>query len=208
MPLRLLLGLLEAGTCPGAAYLLSCWYCRFELQKRNSLFVMMGMVAQAFAGILAYGLIQMGGLASIAGWRWILIIEGVATCVVAIGAYWMLVDFPELATKSWRFLDQKQVDFVVARIEKDRADVIPDPFSWKVYLSHAKDIHICCWSFISLCVTTNTYALSFFMPIILQQSMGFGVAESQCLTAPPYVGAAIFMMVEGWLGDKYQLRGH
>jgi hypothetical protein len=37
--------------------------------------------------------------------------------------------------------------------------------------------------------------------------MGFGVAASQCLVAPPYVLAAIWMYTCAVLSDKYHLRG-
>lgn len=96
VPLRLLLGIFEAGFFPGCAYLLSCWYTRYELQKRNAVFYLIGSMASAFAGILAFGFSKMDGLGNlgdptygsrapnpaspgqviqrggIAGWRWIL----------------------------------------------------------------------------------------------------------------------------------------
>lgn len=111
-------------------------------------------MASAFAGILAYGLSQLknhgsgpvwwgqhygppkddptgpsGILPGIAGWRWIFILEGVLTCVLGIGAYFIIVDFPEKAVSTFglKFLNQREVDFVCARIEKDRHDVIPEP---------------------------------------------------------------------------------
>lgn len=31
---RSILGFFEAGFFPGCVYLVSCWYCRFEVQKR------------------------------------------------------------------------------------------------------------------------------------------------------------------------------
>lgn len=37
--------------------------------------------------------------------------------------------------------------------------------------------------------------------------MGFTIAQSQCLVAPPYAFAAVVMYVESWLGDKYRVRG-
>lgn len=40
---------------------------------------MIGCLASAFGGILAYGLMQMNGLAGKAGWRWIFIIEGIVS---------------------------------------------------------------------------------------------------------------------------------
>lgn len=69
--LRVCLGVLEAGFFPGAVYLLSTWYSRYDLQKRYAVFYVIGTCASAFAGILAYGLMQMEGLANIRGWRWI-----------------------------------------------------------------------------------------------------------------------------------------
>ena len=58
---------------------------------------------------------------------WLTDFQGVVTCVVAIIGTFFIVDFPELATRSFgaKFLNDKEVEFIVARIEKDRHDVIP-----------------------------------------------------------------------------------
>jgi MFS family permease len=76
--LRVLLGVLEAGFFPGCAYLLSCWYPRYDLQKRNAVFYLIGSMASALSGILAYGIMQMDGLANLSGWRWIFIVSSPA----------------------------------------------------------------------------------------------------------------------------------
>lgn len=55
--------------------------------------------------------------------------------------------------------------------------------------------------------TTVAYALAYFLPQILQGSLGFTEAEAQCLVAPPYVFAGIMMFASGWIGDKYHYRG-
>jgi MFS family permease len=73
--LRVILGILEAGFFPGCAYLLSTWYTRFELQKRNAVFYLIGSMASAISGILAYGIMQMDGIAGLGGWRWIFIVR-------------------------------------------------------------------------------------------------------------------------------------
>jgi MFS family permease len=72
--LRVILGVLEAGFYPGCVYLLSTWYPRYELQKRNAVFYLIGSMASAFAGILAYGLMQLNGRDNLSGWRWIFIV--------------------------------------------------------------------------------------------------------------------------------------
>jgi MFS family permease len=70
---RVILGILEAGYYPGCIFLLSCWYCRFEVQKRFSAFYLLALLASGFASILAYGLMQMKGIGGLNGWRWIFI---------------------------------------------------------------------------------------------------------------------------------------
>lgn len=57
------------------------------------------------------------------------------------------------------------------------------------------------------CATTVSYALAYFLPIILNEGLGYDPGTAQCLIAPPYVFAAIVMFAVGWLGDKYRIRG-
>ncbi|GAW26314.1 putative major facilitator superfamily transporter [Rosellinia necatrix] len=52
-----------------------------------------------------------------------------------------------------------------------------------------------------------SYALAFFLPIILNEGLGYDVGTSQALVAPPYAFAGIFMYAVGWLGDRYRMRG-
>lgn len=189
--LRIILGVLEAGFFPGCAYLLSCWYTRYELQKRYAVFYLIGSLASAVSGILAYGLMQMNGLAHLSGWRWIFIMQGLITCIFGIVGYFMIVDFPELASTSWRFLSERESAFAVARIEKDRADAVPEKFNLKDYLKNALDAKIWGFAFLFGLTTTNSYAIAYFLPIILNEGMGFSVAKAQCLVAPPYAAAAI-----------------
>lgn len=86
----------KAGFFPGVVYLLSTWYTRYEVGKRYAAFYLIGCVASAFGGILAFGLMQMEGVAGelmdiyhskatfntipgYGGWRWIFIIEGLVS---------------------------------------------------------------------------------------------------------------------------------
>ena len=167
-------------------------------------------MSSAFSGILAYGFFHMNGLGDLgpdfgqhygptklkpdapsgimpgmAGWRWIFIMQGIITVVVgAIGAF-TIVDFPELAAKrtktSLPFLNEKEVAFVCARIEKDRHDVVLEPFNLGKYLRGACDLKILGFGAIFGLTTTVTYAIAYFLPIILNVGMGFSVGASQCL---------------------------
>ena len=138
--------------------------------------------------------------------------QGLLTVVVGcIGAF-TIADFPEKAANSTKsfalpFLNQKEAEFVVARIEQDRHDAIAIPFDLKVYVKCAADLKIAGFAALFGLTTTVTYAIAYFLPIILEDGMGFGVAAAQCLVAPPYVLAAIWMYTCAVLADKYHLRG-
>ncbi|GKZ21372.1 hypothetical protein AbraIFM66951_006234 [Aspergillus brasiliensis] len=203
--IRVLLGALEAGYFPGCVYLLSSWYVRYDIQKRYSVFYLIGCVASALAGILAFGLMQMGGLQGISGWRWIFIMEGVITGAIGLLTFVFMVDFPEKAHKSWKFLNERESAFIVRRINRDRADGNAEPFTFKRFFRPALDLKI--WGFSLICLTTVAYAIAYFLPIILQEGMGFSTGAAQCLVAPPYAFAGIVMYTTAWVSDRYRMRG-
>jgi MFS family permease len=89
------------------------WYCRHEIQLRQALFFSAASVAGAFSGILAFGISKMDGVGGLAGWRWIFILEGIVTVLVASMAFFLLHDFPETAT----FLTEEERAFVVYRLK-------------------------------------------------------------------------------------------
>ncbi|KAL8765837.1 MAG: hypothetical protein Q9209_007196 [Squamulea sp. 1 TL-2023] len=227
--LRLLLGVLESGFFPGVVYLLSTWYRRYEVGKRYSIFYLIGSLASAFGGILAFGLMQIQGYPrqkGDGGWRWIFIVEGCLTCLVAFLGYILLVSFPD--NKKSRFvwfLSAEERQLIVARVNQDRGDADLEKFSLRKWLGGASDWKV--WQQISSdvtlqrsdnepfanlwsgfgCATTVSYALAYFLPIILNLGLKYNTGTSQCLIAPPYAFAGIVMIVTGWFGDKYKQRG-
>lgn len=96
-------------------YLMGMWYKRTEAQKRFSFFFSSTTLAGAFGGLLAYGLGQMDGVRGYKGWRWVFIIEGLITCVVAIVWFFVLPDFPEEV----KWLTEEEREFVRAKLAKD-----------------------------------------------------------------------------------------
>ncbi|KAL8960469.1 MAG: hypothetical protein Q9183_005460, partial [Haloplaca sp. 2 TL-2023] len=147
--LRVILGMLEAGVYPSAVYLLAPWYSRYDVGKRYFGFYVIGCIALAFGGTLAYGLMQMDGLSAKSGWRWIFIMEGAITCAASFLAYLFLVDFPEKADRSWSFLDKDERDFIIRRINKDREDATVEPFTFARFLRPARNIEIWVFALIS-----------------------------------------------------------
>lgn len=91
------------------------------------------------------------GLAGIRGWRWIFIIEGILTCVISLGACALLVHFPDRALnkKYWRFLSQREIAFIIRRINSDRNDADDQPWNSRAWASSGLDLKI--WGF-ALCL--------------------------------------------------------
>ncbi|CED84101.1 Permease of the major facilitator superfamily [Phaffia rhodozyma] len=194
---RALLGALEAGFFPACAFVIATWYTRYETGKRMSGFYLISLVISGFSGILAYGLVQMGGTAGIRGWRWIFIIEGVITCAFGMAAYFLIVDFPDKN----KFLTAEQTTMILTRIEKERGDTVYEPLTWPLFRSHISDLKLWGFALMFMASTMPSYAFAYFLPVILT-GMGYTVKESQLLTAPPYIVCAPYAMALAWLSDR------
>ena len=88
---------------------------------------------------------QMGGVGGYLGWRYIFIWEGVLTCLLALVGAFLIVDFPQKAHNSWKFLKPHEVDYVIQLLENDRKDAKEVPFSWQAFLTPGLDLKI--WLF-------------------------------------------------------------
>ena len=116
--LRFVLGIFEAGVLPGMIYLTAMYYKRHEYQKRMSTLFCTTLVGGAFGGLLAYAIANLGGRNGMAAWRWIFIIEGAVTAVVAVASLFLIVDWPEQC----RFLTPAERELVRRRIASDAGD--------------------------------------------------------------------------------------
>ncbi|GLI80623.1 hypothetical protein PoHVEF18_008978 [Penicillium ochrochloron] len=205
--LRVLLGIAMSGIYPGLTYLISTWYLRREQQLRFA-FLQAGEVTVLATGtLLNFGLNHLDGKAGLAGWRWMYLVQGLITCVLGIITYWWMVDFPEDSAHSFKFLTLRESQIAAARIQDDRADLQPEPFSWARILDCLKDVKIygfACMFFLLNLVSTS---LSYFLPIILQGGMGFTPNQAILLSVPPYYYAAIPVIVTSLTADKLRLRG-
>ncbi|OCT49794.1 putative transporter [Cladophialophora carrionii] len=201
---RTILGLFEAGFFPGCVYLICCWYVRYEVQKRLAFFYILSVLVGGFSNILAYGLMQMEGVGGQRGWQWIFIIEGIMTVVVAIIAWFIIVDFPDKAEKKG-LLSHEDAAFIVRRIELDRNDAVPDPLTWAKFFQHLGDWKLWAFALMFMSTTMPAYAFAYFTPVIVQ-GMGYTAGVANLLSAPPVVSAVGSALGFAWIGDKYHVR--
>ncbi|KAI1652879.1 MFS general substrate transporter [Daldinia decipiens] len=202
---RLFLGVTEAGLYPGCAYYLTMWYCRHEIQFRQALFFSAGSIAGAFSGLLAFAIAKMDGVGNLEGWRWIFILEGIATIIVAIIAFFVLYDFPETAS----FLTEKEREFIVFRLKyqgqlqgKESPHVAQaEEFEWKYVLAAFKDWQIWVNLFVYWGIVCPLYGISLFLPTIIR-NLGYSSSTAQLMTVPIYITAAILAIVFAFISDR------
>jgi hypothetical protein len=75
------------------------------------------------------------------------IIEGLLTQLLAMGAWFIIIDFPDKAIREHHFISQADAQIIKDRINKDRGDATPDPQTWGTLGNHFLD-----WKLYALCV--------------------------------------------------------
>jgi MFS family permease len=203
---RFFLGFVEAPFFPGAVYFLSCWYTKREIGVRMALLICGILLSNAFAGLISAGILSgMGGVAGLAAWRWLFILEGIATILLGVVALFILPDFP--GTTKWLTEAEKVV--AQARLAVDAGnDVLLDAeevpmirgLAWAV-----KDPRT--WIFACMQMsTTASISYSHFFPTLIKQ-LGFkNNTIVLLLTSPPYFVAFIWALSWAWVADRKQIR--
>ncbi|KAF3798193.1 putative transporter [Colletotrichum gloeosporioides] len=187
---RVLLGVFESGFFPGAVYTIS----------RCAL-------AGAFSGLLAFVIVRMDGLAGIAGWRWIFIIEGIASVVAGVATFFLLIDTPALSTR-WldaderKYLELRQYavqgnSIRVREAEKTR--------KWEILRSVLLDWQLYLQALVYWSNTVPNFGMKFTMPQIIK-NMGYTSSNAQLLTIPPYIVGVISAYISSSLSDRFKWR--
>src|SRR5688572_1647403 len=92
--LRLLLGIAEGGFAPGVMFYLAQWIPARYRAGSIALFMLAVPVSAICGGPLAGWLMSSDNPMDWPGWRWMLLVEGAPTVLLAIAALWLLPDRP------------------------------------------------------------------------------------------------------------------
>jgi MFS family permease len=133
MVARFFLGAIECGFGPGLPLYLSFFYPRHEVGLRIGLFLAGSALANAYGGVLAYGLSHI--TSGIAPWRLLFILEGVPTCILAILVWFLLPDSPGTC----RFLNEEEKKVAVARAQRQPRAANVHGLDWRQLFAAFKD---------------------------------------------------------------------
>ncbi|KAJ4413423.1 hypothetical protein N0V82_008545 [Gnomoniopsis sp. IMI 355080] len=155
----------------------------------------------------------MNGVGGYEGWRWIFIIEGIATLAVGFATFFLLVDLPSAST-SWLSSDEVQFlelqrKFKQGGLNAKGHDVEGGAtgFHWrelKMVLTNWKQ-----WVLVLAltCQAVGVYGVKFHLPT-LTKTMGFSSTNAQLLSVPPYILACAACILIPRLSDHCKNRGY
>jgi MFS transporter, ACS family, tartrate transporter len=194
--LRFILGIAEAGFVPGIIVYLSHWYRPRDRGKAIAIF---------FAAIPASGVIGAPLSAlflrihwlGLAGWRWLLILEGLPAVIVGIITIFYLTDHPQQA----KWLKDDEREWLVGELQNSEK-----PAQMPVWKALSNPL-VLLMAVTLLLGPTATYGVSLWLPKMVQrlsilQKAGFGVSKVSLIAAIPPLCALPAMMLNGWHSDR------
>ncbi|KAF2744103.1 pantothenate transporter liz1 [Sporormia fimetaria CBS 119925] len=198
---RFFLGFVEAAYFPGCLFYLSSWYTRKELGFRTAILYSGSLISGAFGGLITAGITgNMDYARGLRAWRWVFIIEGVITVIIAFGAFFILPNFPR--TTTWLTEEERQL--AVYRLLEDVGE---DDWTSSESQSFFHGLKLALldvktWVFtVMLLANVSSASVTNFFPTVVK-TLGYNNVQTLLLTAPPYVLAVITTFANAWHADR------
>ena len=192
--LRVLLGITEAAFFPGVIAFLAHWYCKRDRARAIAMFMAATPVSQIVASPISAILLKVHW-AGLAGWRWLLILEGVPAVVAGVVSYFYLADRPRHA--KWLPLEERK--WLEDELGRERASKAAVKGAGRQRAA-AWDVGLLALSYFG--GTCGTYGLSMWMPKIVQRLGSLSVAKSALLAGVPAIAGIPAMLINGWHSDR------
>ncbi|WP_444756708.1 MFS transporter [Pseudomonas sp. A014] len=184
--MRFLLGICEAGFFPGVILYLNYWFPTHRQSRVMSGFLMAMPVSLTLGGVLSGWLMtSFNDWYGLAGWQWMLLIEGLPSLVMAVIVFTCLCDNIDKA----HWLSAEEKSLLKNNLQQDGegkvsrlSEVFLNPRVWLLV-------------FILLTFNTGFYGLAFWMPSIIKSAGITSTFEIGLLTAIPYGVAVIAMLL-------------
>ncbi|KAH8698005.1 MFS transporter [Talaromyces proteolyticus] len=198
---RFSLGFVEAAFFPGCLYYLSAWYTRRELGLRTAILYCGSLVSGAFSSLIAAGITgHMDDRCGLRAWRWLFIIEGAITVVVAAISALVLPNLPR--TTDW--LSEEEKRLAAWRLEEDIGEDDWVDSEHQTLLHGVKmalaDMKTWILVIMVFCTVSSGSVTNFFPTVV--QTLQYGKIETLLLTAPPYALAVLTALANAWHADR------
>jgi len=190
--LRLLLGAAEAGFFPGIAYYIATWFPAEYRTRMLAWFLLAIPVSSVVSGPVSGLLLEMDGLAGLAGWKWLFLLEGLPCVVLGIAMLWLLTDRPEDA--GWLTEEEKQL--VNRRILSERREK-----EVRRLLPALKDVRVLILAGTQFGFLVGSYGVGIWLPQMIKAG-DLSNLEVGFITSGCYVLASAGMLAWSVLVDR------
>lgn len=202
--LRFLLGVAEAGFFPAVIYYFARWLPDSHRGRATSVFLMGSGTATVIVGPISGALLEMHGIWGHSGWQWMFFVEGVVSVVLGFVVYRFLDSSVEAAT--WLTRDEK--DGLVAVIDAEqraRSGADGEDAAGRATVSRWRllaDPQMLLFLWIYFAINVALYAVTFWLPSIVDDIGGVSDFQVGLLTAVPWLFAIGAVYVAGRLSDR------
>ncbi|KAF2026350.1 MFS general substrate transporter [Setomelanomma holmii] len=179
---RFFLGAAEAGFYPGVLYHFSFWYPTDRLPLRIAFFYACGMFSGTISGLLAYAISFMNGVAGLAGWRWLFILEGLPAILCAINTFFYLPNYPQTV----KFLSDDEREAIIAELPKQAPTMQAKTFDLDQIKSLFRSSTFVPFLMIWITHGIGGWGISFVLPTVIYDLGISNTAISQVMTMPPF----------------------
>jgi ACS family tartrate transporter-like MFS transporter len=186
--LRFLLGAAEAGFFPGVAFYLGHWFPAEYRTRVIAWFMVAIPISSVVGGALSGALLQMNGIAGLAGWKWLFILEGLPVVILGFVVLKVMTERPEHA--EWLTEDERR--FVRERVAGEQR-----PREIRHLGPALKDPRVLILGGVQFGFLVGSYGVGIFLPQILKLG-NLSNLEVGFLSSASYVFASIGMIV--WAG--------
>ncbi len=204
--LRMLVGIAEAGFAPGLVLYMTYWYPQYRRASAQTTFMIGQPIAGMLGSVVSGFLLGMNGIAGLAGWQWLFLLEGLPAVVFGIAIYFYLADKP----KDAKFLSPEDKSTLIALLERDeeerrRSQPLPPTQSVTRLLLSRNMLLISC-AYATLIATFS--ALTLWMPQIVRGMAGLSMPYwfIGIVTAIPPSCSILWMLYWTRRSDKRQER--
>jgi ACS family tartrate transporter-like MFS transporter len=197
--LRFLLGLAEAGFFPGMLVYLSHWYRARDRAKAIAMFMIAIPISEVIGAPVSAFLMRLEWL-GMAGWRWLLILEGLPAVILGVVVFFFLTDWPREA----KWLAPEERDWIAGELEKERM-LHPAGHSLRVWEAF-RNWRVVLLLFAYFAMMNLNYGLIMWLPKILKSTYQQSTFAATLLTGLPFLVAAPAALWMGWHSDRTQER--
>ncbi|OJD29215.1 high-affinity nicotinic acid transporter [Diplodia corticola] len=194
---RFFLGAMEAGMFPGLAVQLCSWYRADEIQKPFMWMFAIQNTSGIVGSLVAYGVSYMNGLGGLSAWRWVYLLEGIATILFG-GVVWaVLPDYPK-SPRSNSWLTPREQEYLEARLADNAPKTHEPSFRKTEVMAALKDLRTYSFMLIHFTMNLAGYGLTWQLPTITTALGYAGLPRNQLLNIPPAAGSVLCIIFCGW----------